>query len=158
MYLYLSTPELPPNRNIYYKFKYYSKKQKPNSNLLVDENYFWKNTFYFNDTKSGRKYQIRLRKSAMKCTRLIEEYHKKFNKTEWLLIHPEKHTQLTNLEMTNFMKKMTEPSGKSNSSRMLRTIYVSEVVSMMPLKQRVETCRRMDHSLVTQLTYYEKTN
>ena len=62
-YLYLSTSELPPNRNIYYTFKYYSKNQKPP--IGASENYYWKNTFYFNNTKSGRKYQIKLTKRSL---------------------------------------------------------------------------------------------
>ena len=83
-YLYLSTSELPPNRNIYYTFKYYSKDQKPK---VASENFYWKNQFYFNNTKSGRKYTIKLTKRSMKLIRLIEEY-RKFNKTAWFLIHP----------------------------------------------------------------------
>ena len=154
-YLYLSTSELPPNRNIYYTFKYYSKNQKPPA--TASENYYWSktNTLYFNNTKSGRKYQIKLTKRSLKLIRLIEEY-RKFNKTEWFLIHPVAKRKLYNSEYSKYMNEMTKPSGKEIGARMLRTIYVTEVVPTMKLKEKLETCKRMDHKYETQVVYYQK--
>ena len=76
---------------------------------------------------------------------VIEEYHKTYTHTEWLVIHD-------NVEMTRFMKEMTGGIG----TRMLRTIFVSEVACEMPLKDRMKTAALMYHKLTTSLSYHEK--
>lgn len=151
-YLYLSTSELPPLRNTYINMKYFSKNEKPTNKT---ENYYWKNQFYFNNTKSGRRYTIKLTKRSLKLIRLVEEY-RKFNKTEWFLVHPTAKRKLYNSEYSKYMMEMTQPSGKEIGARMLRTIYVSEIVPTMKLKDQLETAKRMDHKLETQLVYYKK--
>ena len=61
--------------------------------------------------------------------------------------------KLYNSEYSKYMNEMT---GKGIGARMLRTIYVSEVVPTMKLKDQLETAKRMDHKLETQLVYYKK--
>ena len=57
------------------------------------------------------------------------------------LTPPRLAKKLTRNEMIHFFKEMmTAPSRSEIGSRILRTIYVSEVVSKMELKDRTKAC------------------
>jgi len=69
----------------------------------------------------------------MKITRLLEEYHEMYNKTEWLLQDPTTKQQLSKTAYLNLVKEMTSPAFPKNhpgiGCRMMRTIFVTEVAN-----------------------------
>ena len=153
--LYLSTDELPPNRNIYASFKFYPK-NKPDP-YEQEVNYYWNQNFVYNDTKSKRKYRIRLGKSAMKVTRLIEEYHRIYNKTEWLVINPNTQKPMSTSSFGDYIQKMTSQAGPNLGSRMIRTIYVTDYLNnRKSINERKRIAALMDHTFETQQNYYDK--
>ena len=156
--LYLSSNYLPPRRNIYRTFKFYPK-NKPDPNLSVD-NYYWNGNFYFNDTKSGKQ-NFKLNKNSMKITRLLEEYHEMYNKTEWLLQDPTTKQQLSKTAYLNLVKEMTSPAFPKNhpgiGCRMMRTIFVTEIANKIEDSNlRKMIAYRMGHTVDIATQYYHK--
>ena len=156
--LYLSSNYLPPRRNIYRTFRFYPK-DKPNPYNVTD-NYYWNGHFYFNDTKSGQQ-NFKLKKNSMKITRLVEEYHSKYNKSDFLLQDPNTKTQLSDTAYKTLIKEMTSPAfPKSHDGigvRMIRTIFVTEVVNKITDSNlRKMIAYRMGHSVDVATTYYDK--
>ena len=154
--LYLSSNYLPPRRNIYRTFKYYSKDQADPFDVL--NNYYWNKKFYFNITKSGKQ-EFELNKQSMKITRLIEEYHKLYNKSDWLLQDPVTKQQLSESSYKKIIKEIT--SSKTHPSgigvRMLRTIFCTEVANKInDSNLRKLISFRMGHNISTATKYYDK--
>tara|TARA_R110000787_G_scaffold56324_4_gene129537 strand:+ start:2065 stop:2796 length:732 start_codon:yes stop_codon:yes gene_type:complete len=156
--LYLSSNYLPPRRNIYRSFKFYSR-DKPNPMNIID-NYYWNGNLYFNDTKSGQQ-NFKLKKESMKITRLIEEYHSKYNDSEWLLRDPKTKQPLTDDKYKSLVREMTSPAFDKNHPgigvRMLRTIFVTEVANkIQDSNLRKMISYRMGHSINVATQYYDK--
>lgn len=149
-YLYV---KLPPNRNIFNSFLYGLPSEEKNANKT---NYFYKNAFHFNQTKTKKRYVIQLLKKDLALIRLINEYRIKFNKGPLLLRDPFTHKKITKAKYIQYMKEMTKPSGQEISSRMLRTLYTSQVAAKQPIQKRLEIAKMMDHSISTSVGYYEK--
>ncbi len=155
--LYLSSNYLPPRRNIYRTFKYYSS-DKPDP-FLETENYYWNGNFYFNDTKSGKQH-IKLNQKSMRVIRAIEDYHKLYE-TEWLLRDPTTKKQLSKTAYLNLLKDMTKGAFPKNhpgiGCRMMRTIFVTEVANKIEDSNlRKLIANRMGHTVDVATQYYHK--
>ena len=79
----------------------------------------------------------------------------KFNDTEYLLVDSQGKMMSSN-QLSKYINKVFEPTGKKVSANLLRHVYISEKFPVEKNKEKEDIADKMAHSIETQNTYAKK--
>ena len=152
--LYVGSEENPPVRLDYRSMRLISKADWDNIQPAEQEQHNWlitqgrnKKWFSFGRFKTSNTYG-RVEVPVSKPVNNSVNVWLRFHTGPWLLDDHE----LSAPRMSQLITETFSPTGKQLSCSMLRHVFISEAFPP-DLKQRLETARRMQHSLSTQTAY-----
>jgi len=152
--LYIGSKNNPPLRLDFApmfvrQFDDYDKECKKNILVLKEKSMF----FHIADYKTVGKYGKKIIPVSLPLERVIKLWLK-YNKTGFLLINTENSAMNAN-NLSKYLTKVFEPTGKKISATMIRHIFLSNVFPA-DLKKREETANKMCHSVSMSVEYSKK--
>lgn len=164
--LYLGDDANPPVRNADFEMKIITNKDykdlegdKDFNYLVTDDKDKTRPKFFsFNNYKTSARYGTKEIKVGPKLAKILKFWLEKNEGKEWLLYN-NKDQPMTAQQISNRIKTLFKVTGKTITTNLIRSIYVTEKFPRdEKMKEKEDTANKMGHSVKTQSQVYSKNN